>query len=184
MTAVLIALMTNNSGIDRRGGDPSDRTRGWSSFAKAVEDLRRDFETRTGQQVFLIADERDRAAELAFYLSDKRIQAPDHPPVYIPESQDMVNQFSFWPRYDEFEPLPSDQKREPDEIYTEESGVNFFTGRTALFLQLGKRNNLPRAIRGGFERTQPIATIEIRAGQRLLREVQVFACYDYRTMPL
>jgi hypothetical protein len=43
---------------------------------------------------------------------------------------------------------------------------------------------LPRAIRGGFERTQPIATIEVRAGRRLLREVQVFACYDYRTMPL
>ncbi len=184
MTALLVALMTNNTGIDRRGRDPSDRMRGWRSFADAVEKVRHDFETRTGQKVFLIADERDRAAELAFYLSDKRVEGPDHPPVYIPESQDMVNQFSFWPRYDEFEPLPPNERREPNEIYTEESGRNLFTGRTALYLQLGKRTNLPRAIRGGFERTQPIATIEVRSGHRLLREVQVFACYDYRTMPL
>ncbi|HEY2712140.1 MAG TPA: glycosyltransferase family 39 protein [Chthoniobacterales bacterium] len=184
MTALLIALMTNNTGIDRRGRDPTDRMRGWRSFADAVEKVRNDFERRTGQKVFLIADERDRAAELAFYLSDKRVEGPDHPPVYIPESQDMVNQFSFWPRYDEFEPLPPGEQRQANEIYTEESGRNLFTGRTALYLQLGKRTNLPRPIRGGFERTQPIAMIEVRAGQRLLREVQVFACYDYRTMPL
>ena len=39
---------------------------------------------------------------LSFYLKDKRIEGPGHPPVYIPESQDIQNEFSFWPRYDEF----------------------------------------------------------------------------------
>jgi hypothetical protein len=62
--------------------------------------------------------------------------------------------------------------------------VNLFTGRTALFLQLGEKERLPRAIRGGFERTELIATIEVRTGGRLLRQLQVYACYDYRTMPL
>ena len=107
MSAVLIVLMVNPVGINRRGHDPTDRLRGWKAVAVAVNNVRADFEKKTGQRVFLIADERDRASELAFYLPDKRVEGPGHPPVYIPESQDMVNQFSFWPRYDEFVPLPA-----------------------------------------------------------------------------
>ncbi len=184
MSAALIALMLSPAGIPGRKNDPSDRVRGWRALAEAVQTVRSDFEKRTGQRVFLIADERDRAAELAFYLPDKRVEGPGHPPVYIPESQDMVNQFSFWPRYDEFVPQPGNAPPEQNEIYTEESGVNLFTGRTALFLQLGKKERLPRSITGGFERTEPIATIEVRVHGRLLRHLQVYACYDYRTMPL
>ena len=184
MSALLVVLMVNDAGIDRRGRDPSDRLRGWRSLAEAVNQVRSDFEKRTGQPVFLIADERDRAAELAFYLPDKRVEGPGHPPVYIPESQDMVNQFSFWPRYDEFVPLPPNAVRDPNEIYTEEQGVNLFAGRTALYFQSGKKGGPPRNIRGAFGRTEQIATIEVRAGRRLLRELQVYACYDYRTMPL
>jgi 4-amino-4-deoxy-L-arabinose transferase-like glycosyltransferase len=184
MSGLLTFIMTSPTGVPGRRHDPTDRIRGWRSLAQAVQQVRDDFEARTGQRVFLIADERDRAAELAFYLPDKRVEGPGHPPVYIPESQDMVNQFSFWPRYDEFEPLPENAARDANNTYTEESGVNLFTGRTALFLQLGKKARLPRSIRGGFERTEPIAHIEVRAGGRLLRELQVYACYDYRTMPL
>ena len=184
MSALLVGLLVNGRGIDRRGHDPSDRLRGWRATAVAVDKVRSDFEKKTGQRVFLIADERDRASELAFYLPDRRVEGPGHPPVYIPESQDMVNQFSFWPRYDEFVPLPPNAVRDPNEIYTEEQGVNLFTGRTALFFQLGKKGRPPRSIRGGFGRTEQISTIEVRTGGRLLRELQVYACYDYRTMPL
>ncbi len=158
--------------------------RGWRSLADAVNQVRVDFEKRTGTPVFLIADERDRASELAFYLPDKRVEGPGHPPVYIPESQDMVNQFSFWPRYDEFVPLPPNTVRDPNEIYTEEQGVNLFVGRTALYLQLGEKGGPPRSITGGFDHTHEIATIEVRNAGRLLRRLHVYACYDYRTMPL
>ncbi len=184
MSAFLLGFMLNPRGLERRGGDPSDRLRGWPAMAQAVEQVRHDFEKRTGQRVFLIADQRDRAAELAFYLSDRRVEGPGHPPVYIPESQDMVNQFSFWPRYDEFEPAPAKAAREADQVYSEEDGVNLFTGRTALYLQQGKKKQPPRNIRGGFARTEQIATIEVRTNGRLLRELQVYACYDYRTLPL
>jgi len=184
MSALLVGWMVNHAGIDRRGHDPSDRLRGWSSLAQAVNKVRTDFEKQTGAPVFLIADERDRASELAFYLPVKRVEGPGHPPVYIPESQDLLNQFSFWPRYDEFVPLPPNAVRDPNEIYTEEQGVNLFTGRTALFLQLGKKVRAPRNIRAAFGRTELISTIEVRTGHRALREVQVYACYDYRTMPL
>ena len=184
MSALLVALMVKPSGIEWHGNDPSDRLRGWRTMAEAVARIRSDFEKQMGKPVFLIADERDRASELAFYLPDRRVEGPGHPPVYIPESQDMVNQFSFWPRYDEFVPLPPGAVRDPNEIYTEEDGVNLFTGRNALYFQVGKKRQPPRSIRGGFRRTELIDTIEVRAGNRLLRELQVYACYDYRTMPL
>ena len=184
MSGLLVVFLVNPSGIKRYGNDPSDRVRGWRAMAEGVDQVRHDFEKKTGQRVFLIADERDRAAELAFYLPEQRVEGPGHPPVYIPESQDMVNQFSFWPRYDEFVPLPANAKPDPNEIYTEEQGVNLFTGRTALFLQLGRKGRPPRSIRGGFGRVERISTIEVRSGGRLLRELQVYACYDYRTMPL
>ncbi|HEY1581847.1 MAG TPA: glycosyltransferase family 39 protein [Chthoniobacterales bacterium] len=184
MSALLVGWMSHPTGIEWRSHDPSDRVRGWVALAEAVNKVRRDFENRSGQPVFLIADERDRAAELAFYLPEKRVEGPGHPPVYIPESQDMLNQFSFWPRYDEFVPLPPNAVRDLDQVYTEEEGVNLFTGRNALYLQLGKKERLPRSIRGGFGHTELIDTIEVRTSGRLLREVQVYACYDYRTMPL
>jgi 4-amino-4-deoxy-L-arabinose transferase-like glycosyltransferase len=184
MSAIMMFVMTGHLGIDRRGGDPVDRIRGWRAFAESANQVRNDFEKKIGAKVFLIADERDRASELAFYLPDKRTEGPDHPPVYIPESQDIVNQFSLWPRYDGLEPLPPNTVADPNEVYTEEEGVNRFIGRTALFFQVGKKNGPPRVIRAGFSRTEPIATIEVRSAGRLLREIQVYACYDYRTMSL
>jgi hypothetical protein len=184
MSAALIVMMVSRVGIGRHGRDPTDRLRGWRTFAQAVNNFRSDFEKQTGSRVFLIADERDRAAELAFYLPDKRVEGPRHPPVYIPESQDMLNQFSFWPRYDEFVPLPPNREPDPNEIYTEEEGRNLFAGRTALYLQLGEKAAPARSIRGGFARTQQIGTIQVRSGSRLLRQFNVYACYDYRTMPL
>ncbi len=184
MSALLIGFMAHPVGFERSGQDPTDRLRGWASLGRAASKLRSDFERRTGSRVFLIADERDRAAELAFYLTDKRVEGPGHPPVYIPESQDMINQFSFWPRYDEFVPLSPTIKRASNDFYSEEDGVNLFVGRTALYFQVGKRERPPRHIRDAFARTEPIATIKVQAGARLLREVQVFACYDYRTLPL
>src|SRR3954454_13796179 len=34
-------------------------------------------------------------------MKNRRVESPGHPTVYIPESQFLENQFSFWPRYDE-----------------------------------------------------------------------------------
>ena len=65
--------------------------------------------------------------------------------------QDMINQFSFWPRYDGREELPPNAAPElPNEVYTEESGVSLFTGRTALYLQDGKKERPPRSIMSAY----------------------------------
>src|SRR6185437_8604894 len=119
--------------IPRR--DPADRGRGWKSAAHAVEKLRTELEPQLGERLFLIADQRDRASELSFYLRDKRVEGPGHPPVYIVESQDILNQFSFWPRYDEFVPATSVPAQNEGDVYTEEAGVNPFVGRSALFVR-------------------------------------------------
>src|SRR5437868_3531144 len=97
LTMSLIALDTDLlrvTGHRFERTDPSDRMRGWKSATNALEKMRSDLEAKLDEKLFLIADARDRASEISFYLRDKQVEGPGHPPAYIPESQDMVNQFS------------------------------------------------------------------------------------------
>jgi len=164
--------------------DPSDRMRGWKSATAEVEKVRSDLETKLGEKLFLIADERGRASEISFYLRDKRPEGPGHPPVYIIESQDMVNQFSFWPRYDEFVEAPTRAAPSDDETYTEERGINPFAGRSALFIRGHQGAHLPHNIQAAFQSAQPIGTIEVQRFGKIVRVWQLFLCRNYRTLPL
>jgi hypothetical protein len=187
LTMSVIALDTDllrMTGYQFERSDPSDRMRGWKSATQALEKIRNDLETKLGEKFFLIADARDRASEISFYLRDKRVEGPGHPPVYIPESQDMVNQFSFWPRYDEFVELKPGTPRPEGETYTEENGINPFVGRDALFVRSGEKEHVPHNIRAGFQSTEPVGTIEVRRHGKVLRTWQVFLCRNYRTLPL
>jgi Dolichyl-phosphate-mannose-protein mannosyltransferase len=193
--AVVIGLMmsavTLDSDLIRALGfslgrhDPADRMRGWKSATAEVERIRNDLETRLGEKLFVIADERDRASEISFYLRDKRLEGPGHPPVYIVESQDMVNQFSFWPRYDEFVEAPGPGAAElKEEAYTEEHGVNRFTGRSALFIRGHRGKQVPHNIRAAFQSVEPVGIIEVRRFGQIMRTWQLFLCRNYRTLPL
>lgn len=164
--------------------DPSDRMRGWRTAAAAVEKLRTDSENALGEKLFLIADDRSRASELAFYLRDKRVEGPGHPSVYLAESQDIQNQFSFWPRYDEFVAVPNNPGQSEGDVYTEEGGVNPFVGRSALFIRDKAKGKAPHNIRAGFESTAPIAKVEVRRFGKHLRTWQVFLCRKYRPLSL
>jgi 4-amino-4-deoxy-L-arabinose transferase-like glycosyltransferase len=164
--------------------DPSSRMRGWKTATNQVEALRNDLEAKLGEKLFLIADERDRASEISFYLRDKRPEGPGHPPVYIVESQAMVNQFSFWPRYDAFVDAPPRTFASGEDVYTEEKGINPFEGRSALYIQEGEKGDLPHNIRAAFQSTEPAGTIEVRRYGSRIRLWQVFFCRSYRTLPL
>ena len=164
--------------------DPSDRMRGWKSATTALEKMRNDLESKLGQKLFLIADARDRASEIAFYLGDKRPAEPGHPPVYIPESQDLVNQFSFWPRYDEFVEMNAAKQEPGESAYTEESGVNLFVGRSALFIRQGEAEHPPHNISAAFESIEAAGKIEVRRYGETLRVWHVFLCRKYRPLPL
>jgi hypothetical protein len=131
----------------------------------------------------MIADERHRASELAFYLKDKRIEGPGHPPVYLVESQDLVNQFSFWPRYDQFVDAPAKANQSPEETFTEQKGENPFVGRSALLIR-NVAKKPPHNIRAAFESTEPIGRLELKRFGKHVRYWQVFLCRHYRTLPL
>src|ERR1700730_7631603 len=163
--------------------DPSDRWRGWKSLAAEVERIRIEQEAKLGEKLFMIAGERHRASELAFYLKDKRIEGPGHPPVYIIESQDLVNQFSFWPRYDQFVEAPAKPTQSPEETFTEEKGVNPFVGRSALLIR-NMAKKPPHNIRAAFESTELVGTLEVNRFGKHVRYWQVFLCRHYRTLPL
>jgi hypothetical protein len=191
--AVLVGLVMSSMALDtdlsRVAGyqlprsDPSDRMRGWKGATGALEKMRNDLESQLGEKLFLIADARDRASEISFYLRDKRVEGPGHPPAYIPESQDLVNQFSFWPRYDQFVELPTGMQ--PDgEVYTEENGINLFVGRDALFIRNREKNHVPHNIQAAFQTTEPVGRIEVSRYGKVIRIWQVFLCRNYRTLPL
>jgi hypothetical protein len=158
--------------------------RGWKSATAALEEMRNDLEAKLNEKLFLIADARDRASEISFYLRDKRAEGPGHPPVYITESQDMMNQFSFWPRYDEFVEVKPGTVRPNGEAYTEENGINPFVGRNALFIREGDKERLPHNIRAAFQSVEPVGTIEVWRYGKVLRTWNVFLCRSYRTLPL
>ena len=188
--ALLMSMLALDSDMIRTAGlklwrrDPSDRLRGWKAGTAEVENLRRDWESRLGEKLFLIADDRSRASELSFYLRDKRVEGPNHPPVYLVESQDIQNQFSLWPRYDEFVPLPNAPAQTEGDVYTEEGGVNPFVGRSALYIRDRATGRAPHNIRRAFESVEPIAKIEVRRYGDHFRTWQVFLCRKYRPLPL
>jgi 4-amino-4-deoxy-L-arabinose transferase-like glycosyltransferase len=193
LLAMVITTVTLNPDILRvcrvpfsYASDPSSRLRGWRTGAAAIQQFRHQFEQETGHHVFLIGNKYQTSASLSFYMTDHRVEGPGHPPVYIPESQDIENEFSFWPRYDEFETPPAGTAP-PDSYYTEEQGVNVFEGRDALFITDESRTGAerpPSAIERGFERVELVRLFRIERRGEPLRDLRVFACYNYRTLPL
>jgi hypothetical protein len=171
-------------GIEIKRRDPSDGMRCWKSATLALENFRIQFERETQEKFFLIADERDRASEIAFYLHDKRSEGPGHPPCYIVESQDVVNQFSFWPRYDEFVERSPGMPNPEEQTYSEEGGVNLFVGRSALYIQNAGRKRVPHNLQAGFSWVDRVARIEVRRFGRVVRAWDVYLCLRYRTLPL
>jgi hypothetical protein len=187
---LLMSMIALDSDIIRSAGlrlwrrDPSDRLRGWKSATAAVESLRAQWESKLGEKLFMIADDRSRASEISFYLRNKRVEGPNHPPVYLVESQDIQNQFSLWPRYDEFVAAPTAPAQSEGDVYTEEGGVNPFVGRSALFVRDRATGRAPHNIRVAFDSASPIATVEVRRFGNRLRTWQVFLCRKYRPLPL
>ena len=96
----------------------------------------------------------------------------------------MVNQFSFWPRYDEFVERPRDVPNPEEQTYTEEGGVNLFQGRSALYIQDAGQKNIPHNIQRGFSWADRAIRIEVRHFGKIIRGWDVYYCHRYRPLPL
>jgi hypothetical protein len=155
---------------------------GWQTIAEAIDKFRTGFESKLGAKVFIIGNDYQTSSMLSFYLKDKRIEGPGHPPVYIPESQDIQNEFSFWPRYDEF--VEADPALARDTTFTEEAGINPFMDRTALYVTDRPEPSPPQNLQSAFTRWELVAVYELNRSNRSLRQIRIFACYQYQTLPL
>ena len=156
--------------------------RGWKTLAESVDQFRANFENKIGGKVFLIGDKYQTASLLSFYLKDKHVEGPGHPPVYIPESQDIENEFSFWPRYDEF--VEADPSVKRDTTFSEEAGINPFIDRTALYITDSPEASPPQNLQSAFTRWELLAVYQLDRRHLPLRQIRVFACYQYQTLPL
>lgn len=162
--------------------DPSARLRGWREAAADVGRFRQAIEEQSGQKVFLIANSYNTASVLAFYLpeKEKRIEAPGHPAIYVPESAVAENQYHFWGRYDEYEarkvPVINEQQD------SKERGVSRFAGRTALYItdRPWEAALPPEIIRRTFEMCELKTTFTFTESGLPLRDLSVFVCYRYR----
>lgn len=186
----VMSLLVLNTDLLRVAGlpvpyklDPSTRLRGWHTAAQEVETFRKRFEQETGKPLFLIANSYQTAAILSFYMKEKRVEGPGHPPVYIVESQNIENEFSLWPRYDEFIAMQPGAKP-VDEFYTEEQGYNPFIGRNALYITDRAERKPASGVERGFERSEMIALYDIRRRGQPLRQIRIFSCYNYKSLPL
>jgi 4-amino-4-deoxy-L-arabinose transferase-like glycosyltransferase len=162
--------------------DAISSSHGWKTIAETIDKFRTDFEHKLGAKVFLIGNDYQTSSILSFYLPDKRIEAPDDPPVFIPESQDIQNEFSFWPRYDEFAPPDPSAKR--DTTFSEEEGVNRFINRTALYITNQPEAAPPQNLQSAFTRCELLKVYELERKDLPFRQIRIFACYQYQTLPL
>ncbi len=241
LAAVMSLLLANLDAVRVLGYplpytlDPSSRLRGWKTVAEEVGRLRERMEKEEGKRFFLIGNKYQTSSMLAFYLPEKRVEGPGHPPVYIPESQHIQNQYSFFPRYDELTDMPTlarlmlpgvedaalkerlskalaeagkadpkdtgddavfarkelvsallaaDPTLPVDEYASEEAAISLFHGRDALFITDAPGDDPPSALQKGFEKVEVVALWHEKRRGLPLREVRVFVCRNYHTLPL
>ena len=141
----------------------------WPSLARELQAAASDFPAHDNALI-LIAEGPDLASVLGYYLDGGRKSTT--PPVFIPESPDISNQFSLWPSYADFVTSTTVS----DEYFTEQKGINLFIGRPALYIG----TDLPQTIKGAFASVSPVRQIWLPDG----RTFTIFFCSDYQTLPL
>lgn len=139
----------------------------WKSVAAELHAAARDLPAAEGEG-FFIAEDANQAAVLGCYFPD----GGKYPPVFVPESPDISNQFGVWPSYGDF--VESDVVA--DEYFKEQKGVNPFLGRNAIYLG----QELPQTVKAAFQDVQPYRKIALPNGQ----ELTIYFCLGYQTLPL
>jgi 4-amino-4-deoxy-L-arabinose transferase-like glycosyltransferase len=181
----VMSLVAVNTDLVRSVGIPwplqrdhTARLRGWQSTASEVHKFREQLERQLGRPVFLIAENYGVAAELCFYLPEKRVEAPGHPAVYVEESPVPTSQFHFWGRYDEFEERSTAVVNDQED--TSEYGINRFAGRTAIYVTTRDEKKPPSVLKRTFERWEIARDFTIEEDGQPFRNVRIFICHRYK----
>ena len=70
-----------------------------------------------------------------------------------------------------------------EEYASEDWGISLFQGRDALFIS-DRSDRPPSAIQKGFEKVELVAALQEERRGWPLRLIWVFACHNYRSLPL
>jgi membrane-associated phospholipid phosphatase len=137
--------------------DPLRRVRHWSDTARLVGEERARLAAE-GPPVFLIGNHYGITGQLSFYLPEARAAVrAGRPFVYFRSSDAPLNQFFFWPGY-------QDRK-----------------GQNALFVMPTDRPRPPpERLVAEFESVTDLGLREIRDGNRVMRRIQLYACRGLR----
>ncbi len=165
--------------LDREGSlylhlftrDPSGALRGWRQSGRLLGDVLIDTQLKppTEGRYFVIAADWRLAAALNQALpadAPCHWPAPDHPRVHtLLDPGDWSHPFTRLPRYD---------ARADD-------GSSPYEGRDALFVSDDPtRRSPPPVLRAAFARTELLSVAQVVHAGHVVRELKIFACYDYR----
>jgi hypothetical protein len=136
--------------------DPLHRVRVWSDVARVAGDERQAL-LAEGKPVFIIAGHYGFAGLISFYLPEARAGVPNQPLVYFLSNPTPINQFYFWP------------------------GYNQRKGENAVFVQeLDRDNPIPKSpparLTQEFESVTDLGVRNVPYHGRLCRPLQFFAC--------
>lgn len=125
--------------------------------------------------LFLIGGDGDLASSLGYHLRKAILPPEGHPLAYRLESQGEVDQFTYWPSYDDF----IETAEAPDETFTEQKAVNPFVGASAIYVGRESPSHLPQTLRGAFSAVELVQEV----GPENSR-LYIYLCLDYQTLPL
>ena len=145
----------------------TDSRLSWKDVSGEVQASVREVPAGEGE-VFFIAEDTGMASVLGYYMGGEK----GHPPVFVPESPDLSNQFGIWPSYADF--LDSD--RVADESFQEQKGINPYVGRNAIYVG----RELPQTIKGAFQEVQLLRNVATPNA----KDLNIYLCLGYQTLPL
>lgn len=163
---VALVLAASSSAFRAFSTDPT-----WRDASAVLGEVLAKAQPGHPQPLFLIAPDPDATSALAYYLAGGRTE------VFLRESQDASNQFSLWPRYDDF--IESGQPAQVD-YQLEGNTTNPYLGRSALYVTPEEPDDLPQTITAAFEKHRLFGTLTLPGG----RVLRLYLCESYQTMPL
>ena len=158
-----------------------DAVQAGNGWRQAASELGRVFLEKSAEgqdDLFLIAENPGLASVLGYHLRNDFVSPAGHPSVYVPESQDISNQFAFWPSYADF----TETGRVTDEYFTEQQAENAFLGRSALYITHERSGDLPQSIKAAFDSV--ILFRELSGAGDDARPLYFYLCQIYQTLPL
>ena len=152
--------------------------RGWRHAASEVGRVFLEKSAEGQDDLFLIAENAELASVLGYHLRNDFVSPAGHPTVYVRESQDISNQFAFWPSYADF----TETGRVTDEYFTEQQAENAFLGRSALYITHERSGDLPQSIKAAFDSVSLFR--ELSGAGDDARPLYFYLCLIYQTLPL